>query len=44
MEYIETENYITVQPSGYIVNARKCHTLYKSDGWTLELAKELYGE
>jgi len=44
MEYIETEEYITVRPKGYIVNARKCHTLYKRDGWTLKNAKAFYGE
>lgn len=44
MEYIETDTYITVQPKGNVVNARQCHTLYKSEGWTLELAKKTYGE
>lgn len=44
MEYIETELYIRVQPKGNIVDARKCHTLWKSEGWTLENAKEVYGE
>lgn len=44
MEYIDCGEYIRVQPSGYIVNARKCHTLYKSEGWTIELAKQVYGE
>lgn len=44
MEYIETDRYITVRPKGYIVDARKCHTLWKHDGWTLENAKEFYGE
>lgn len=44
MEYIETEDYITVRPKGFIVDARKCHTLYKREGWTLENAKQVYGE
>lgn len=44
MEYIETENYITVRPKGYIVNARACKTFWKSEGWTLENVKQLYGE
>lgn len=44
MEYVETDTYITVQPKGNITNARQRHTLYKRDGWTLELAKETYGE
>lgn len=44
MEYIETEEYITVMPKGNVVNARQCHTLYKREGWTLENAKEFYGE
>lgn len=43
MEYIETDEYIRVQPKGAIVNARQCHTLYKREGWTLDNAKEFYG-
>lgn len=44
MEYIETDDYISVQPKGPVVNARRCHTLWKREGWTLEKAKEIYGE
>lgn len=39
---IETAEYISVQPVGFIVNARECKTFWKREGWTLEAVKAFY--
>lgn len=40
--FYETDDYISVQPVGFIVNARACKTFYKREGWTLENVKAFY--
>lgn len=40
----ETEEYISVQPKGYVVDARKCRTFYKREGWTMKNVMQFYGE
>ena len=38
----ETDDYISVQPEGYITDARKTRTFWKNQGWTMELVKKFY--
>lgn len=41
-EVFETEDYIKVQPKGRVVDARKCKTFWKREGWNMENVINFY--
>ena len=41
-EFYEADDHITVMPKGNCVDARKCKTFWKSEGWTMKEVKKFY--